>query len=128
MSALANSVEQAIRVSHCSNKEEGAHACIGVCTITPTGIKLDCTKCGSDTLKNHDPNLWLHDRAVRIFSAAGIEFENLAESIQAKVLAALASDFCPGCKQIVIHSLKYPTFYECTCGWRWSPNQGWKRS
>lgn len=37
-------IEQAVRRSHCSHKdsESPEHHCVGTCTITPEGVKLDC--------------------------------------------------------------------------------------
>lgn len=77
-------VLQAIRKSHCDRKGM-EHACVGTCSITPSGVRLECDLCGScDDVKTSLQSDAAE--AIRhIFSVAGIRFDCL--SIENRVAA-----------------------------------------
>lgn len=118
-------VEQALRRSHCSNSGK-EHACVGTCTITPQGLELSCTLCGTDTPPNRDVNEWLEDRASSILHAAGgVLYEKLSSDAQCAILREIAKDHCPNCKTIKFHTKRYEDYIKCRCGWAWSSRRGW---
>lgn len=121
-----NSIEQAVRKSHCSNTGK-EHACIGVCTITASGITLDCQLCGKDKRPDLDANDWLVDRASAVMHAAGMRYASLSTEAQREVLKEMGKDACPNCKAIHFHTKKYEDYRTCTCGWHWYSRSGWKK-
>lgn len=120
-----HAIEQAIRISHCSNKGK-EHACVGVCTITKDGVNLDCSLCGKDNLPWYQTSEWLESRAIAILVAAGLDFFKLETGVKVAVVREIAKDLCPNCKAIMIHAERFPRHKTCSCGWRWSDCVGWK--
>lgn len=120
-----HAVEQAIRISHCSNTGK-EHACVGVCTITRSGVNLSCTLCGSDDKKFYQPNEWLEDRLKEIFHKAGMRFDSLTDEAKSAALKEYARDFCPNCKRVMFHTQRYNNHHSCSCGWSWSNYSGWR--
>lgn len=121
---------QAIRKSHCS-RSEAPHDCVGSCTITPSGLKLECGLCGTDL----QPAVGFSDqkvaaRARTILAAAGLDWDRLGAETQVAVLAEVRKDVCPGC------GLQRPPnagdWYGCSCD-EWTHHEGygargWRRS
>ena len=44
-SSSSFSVEQALRESHCADKDR-EHECVGTMLVTGQGVKLECPRCG----------------------------------------------------------------------------------
>lgn len=120
-------VEQSLRRSHCSRKGE-EHKCVGTCKITPKGVELSCPVCGDD----NDTNLPMYmsnpivlNRAKRICSVIGIEFDNMTDTVQKSIVDEIYKDHCPGCYQLFMqHSSSYK---QCSCGYTHSEYSGWEK-
>lgn len=94
MSTENNSVEQALRKSHCSRKGE-EHKCVGTCKITPKGIELSCPVCGDDKQSNLPYYMMkpeILNRAKSICRVIGLEFENMNEQVQKEILDEILKD------------------------------------
>ena len=64
---------------YCDRGGEG-HECVGRCTITANGVKLECALCGKgDDLPMEGRIL---DKLRRVFQAAGINFDSLSYDAQ----------------------------------------------
>lgn len=120
---MSESVEQAVRKSHCSRKGEG-HECVGTCTISPKGIHLSCPLCGTDDVKMLDCPKWVTDRARAILNASGLDYNALSVDYQIAVLNECGKDRCGGCGSMV---LTFGRHTKCKCGWAWHEYLGWKK-
>lgn len=125
MTPQSLSVEQALRISHCSNTGK-EHACVGTCKITPDGIDLECKLCGKDRRPAYDPNEYLVDRATAILRTAGMDFQKLLDVVKLAVLRELSRDYCQNCHHVVFFEQKYRDWWTCSCGWTYTKHSGWK--
>jgi hypothetical protein len=67
----ADSVAEAVRLSHCANPFPDAHKCVGKCIIGPAGIELECVQCGDgENLLKNEPG---YIKLQRILTCVGIE-------------------------------------------------------
>ena len=128
MNTEDNSVEQALRKSHCSRKGE-EHKCVGTCKITPKGIELSCPVCGDDKQSNlpHymvDPKIL--NRAKAICRTIGLDFENMNEQVQKSIVDEIFKDHCPGCLTMYMHT--GGTYHTCNCGYSYSDYKGWTKN
>lgn len=121
------SIEQSVRVSHCSNKGK-EHACIGTCKITPRGIELECKLCGRDD-KPTIPKSYQRAalRAEAIFGAAHMDFTSLNDAAKVAVVKEMAKDYCPGCERLHFHT-GFDDHIVCECGWTYTEYSGWRDS
>lgn len=117
------SIEQSVRMSHCSNRGK-EHACIGVCTISREGIELNCTLCGSDSKWRVKTQGHTYDRAKRILDAAGIGMDGLNIEAQERVIREIQRDECPNCNAYHFRE-PYRDYFSCACGWVYT-GRGWK--
>ena len=124
---MENEVEQAIRKSHCSRKGE-EHKCVGSCRITPKGIELSCPLCGDDKQNNlpyYMSKSEILNRAKRICSAIGLEFDNMNDAVQKVIVDEIFKDHCPNCLTMYMHSNN--RYVSCNCGWTYTDYKGWKK-
>lgn len=80
-------VEQAIRKSHCSHADKGkeSHFCVGTCTITPQGVKLECKACGSEDLPIAPFETLPEVQLVKkLLDALGIDYHMLSPEAKAR--------------------------------------------
>lgn len=112
---IANPVEQAIRISHCSNRGK-EHACIGQCTITPAGIQLECKLCGTDKKERVNETSHAYRRACAILETAGVDFNRLNIQTQERVIREVQKDSCPNCNALHFRE-PYRDYFHCECGW-----------
>lgn len=120
-----NSVEQALRKSHCSRKGE-EHKCVGTCKITPKGIELSCPVCGDDKQDNQPrymADAKILNRAKAICRVIGLDFENMNERVQKEIVDEIFKDHCPGCLTRYMHT--GGTYHNCSCGYTYSDYKGW---
>lgn len=122
-------VEQEVRKSHCSKSADRLHECVGTCKITPTGVELECSLCGTDehTHPAAQANLWLERRAADILHAAGASYAALNLDTQMNVLREVAKDFCPNCKTLHVFVDRFQSYASCECGWVWTSGGGWRK-
>jgi len=119
---MENSVEQAVRRSHCARKGE-EHRCAGTCKITPKGVELSCPICGSDGPISKYPKKAV-DRAIRICNVIGITLENMDQAVQEKIIEEVFKDYCPNCNAMHLATHAY---HVCSCGWTYSDFRGWTK-
>lgn len=124
-----SSIEQAIRVSHCSHPDnDNGHACVGECKITINGLELSCKLCGTDQRPIISPIERMNAvKATAVLKAAGLDFDKLAPMTQRAVLNVLARDYCKGCSREHFH-VGVSDYLFCDCGWSYSNHRGWKPS
>lgn len=123
---MTDGIEQQVRKMHCSWRGAQPHNCAGTCTITPSGIKLDCPLCGEDAIPLVSPRRsHTTERAVRILSRAGLDFHVLTPEVQREVLDECERDSCPGCGALV--SLGTRVNATCGCGNWHRTSTGWHR-
>lgn len=124
----STSVEEAIRVSHCS-ADDRDHKCLGTCTITPTGIKLSCPLCGDDdatgeTKLSGYTNLIRVGEIRSLCHAIGVDWEALSVERQLQVLEHVKNRECPGCGRP--RNLQFGRHYMCDCrNYMW--DDSWSR-
>ncbi len=91
-------VEQALRRTHC-DRHGHEHQCLGVMTVTPDGVLLDCKLCG----KGEGPGL-IHGNfvtseawevATRFSRAFGLDWEKLSLEVKHDV-CQFANDLLKG--------------------------------
>lgn len=72
-SKVIDAVSETIRRSHCShvNHNDAKHQCVGSCKITPTGIDLECTLCGS--VEDSFRTGWDYKKLERMLGLIGIQ-------------------------------------------------------
>lgn len=121
------SVEQAIRRSHCShdNRDDPDHGCAGTCTITAKGVTLECSLCGDDFRDRYPYRVGAGERAKGIVEAAGVRWDSLSDRARQRAAEAVERTMCPACGQEKPpnHHESYP----CGCGaTRWSSWSGWE--
>jgi hypothetical protein len=83
-------IEQAIRRSHCAHadRDDAQHQCIGTCTITPQGVKLDCKACGDDNRTIVPSDTLPETRLVRaVLDELGIAYAALSPEYKARAAA-----------------------------------------
>jgi hypothetical protein len=82
------SVEEAVRRSHCDHPRaaDPEHECVGKCTLTREGARLDCALCGGgDALlaESAGPRAYLDDRQLQLMRevlyAIGVRLDALSE-------------------------------------------------
>lgn len=80
---------QTLRRAHCAHEHAGQeqHACIGTCTITRDGVKLDCKACGSD-VQPIAPTASESRVARAVVEAAGLAWDALTPESQRAACAA----------------------------------------
>ena len=86
-----NTVEQAIRRSHCAHAErdDAKHQCVGNCLITPQGVTLTCKACGDDDRAIAPAEILPETKLVRaILDAIGIELDALVPERKARAAQA----------------------------------------
>lgn len=121
------SIEEAVRLSHCSRKGEN-HKCVGSCKITPKGIELSCPVCGDDkqsNLPHYMSKPEVLNRAKRICSVIGLDFDNMNDKVQKAIVDECFKDHCPNCLQMFMHT--GGTFHNCSCGYTYSDYKGWQK-
>lgn len=87
MSHHTDHIAQAVRKSHCSHdkRDDKDHHCIGECTITPQGIKLDCKACGSDVQLIAPSDLNPGTQLIKkVLDALGIDYQCLSPEYKAR--------------------------------------------
>jgi hypothetical protein len=69
---------QGLRKAHCSRDGDELHECVGICTITRTGVQLDCKLCGNDS-QLIAPSVLLIETTIakRVLAAVGLEWHAL---------------------------------------------------
>lgn len=85
--AEEHQVEQAIRRSHCSHEDKGkaSHFCVGTCTISPQGLKLECRACGNDERPIAPLETLPETRLVRrLLDELGIDWNMLTPEAKAR--------------------------------------------
>lgn len=84
---MTDNVEQVLRTSHCARKDRN-HECAGSITVTPRGIELSCTLCGSTSIEPSYP-CHVHEHATRMSEEFGLRWELLSVEVQQRVLHRL---------------------------------------
>lgn len=119
---------QALRRGHCSRGEED-HACVGKCTITQTGIELDCTLCGKgehEIARDVASFAGAKLHAIRILDAAGVEYDKLSAETQRDVLREVVRNRCPSCGFLILPDSSWSEVY-CPCGeFSFDPRSGFR--
>lgn len=99
---LPLAVLEGLRRAHCSHEgaKDPKHGCAGELTVTPTGIKLACTLCGTDDSTHVDPQSWGATIARGVLEAAGLSWEALCAERQVAAIQAATRLRCPGCGRV----------------------------
>lgn len=73
---------QDLRVAHCA-RGAADHPCVGTCTITPTGVELQCKICGNGS-EPIAPSETLDEVRVAkaVLAGLGVDWSTLAPSAQ----------------------------------------------
>ena len=116
---------QSIRRSHCAAGDDRKHDCLGTCTITPDGIKLECKLCGGDS-QVPEPKRFArqYDIAASILRVAGMDIESLSLDAQLRVVQKTMEMHCPHCDERVVFLNQY---FRCKCGASWNEFGGWSK-
>lgn len=116
----AHPVEQSIRKSHCAHAErdDPAHKCCGTCTISPSGVTLECRLCGDDYTAEYPYAKRAEKRAESIIASAGLAWKALSAEQKQAVVREVTRAFCPGCghEAPAVAATPYGPFHACPCG------------
>lgn len=80
---------QQLRRAHCAHTDasNSDHECIGSCTITRDGVRLDCAACGPGGEPLELPS-YKSTAVRRIFAAVGIDWTSLTLEARRSAVAA----------------------------------------
>lgn len=79
---------QSLREAHCA-RGDAAHPCVGACTITATGVDLDCRLCGSGSEPLVPADTLPEGKLARaVVRAAGVEWDALSPAAQRRACDA----------------------------------------
>lgn len=77
---------QALRVAHCA--KAGDHPCVGTCTITPSGVELQCKVCGEGREPVAPAESLDEVRVAKVaLSGLGVDWDAIAPETQRRIYA-----------------------------------------